>query len=395
MDSRRYARTGMILAAMVGALGWALPSVAQASQKAPAHKPSASTASAAKDDPEVVAIVNGEKITRSMVASELLSDQIKKLSATDPNFADRTRPVAAAVGALVLKRLGSGTGVVTVTRAEIVDWLFKDKSPVVTDAVQNKIREVVIEQAAKAAGIKVTDQDVEAQYRKSVAGAKTQLHQEGKSDTQFLDGLGMRADTVRRLTRTSLLLEKLIKADYEKKTGGPIGPSDFVEARNVMVRVTPPAASKPGEQPSKEAIEKAFAEGKAKIDGILADIKSGKLKFEDAAKANNEDATKLQEGRLGIIMRGQMVPEFEKVAFSLPVQQLSDPVRTQFGWHIIRVDRLGKDLSPAERDQAMQGFLRGKANALLSELISKAKIVNKCEAAPGMPMLNLGGGEPD
>lgn len=395
MNPRRHARTGWALLAACCALGMAAPSLAQSGKAHAAQKPQAKSTKSEKDDPEVVAIVNGQKITRTEVANELLDDQMKKLTATDPNFADRTRAVAASVGALVLKRMGAGAGPVTVTRAQIVDWLFKDKPPVVTDAVQNAIREVVIEQAAKAAGVKVTDQDVEAQYRKSVAGAKTQLHQENKTDTQFLDGLGMRAETIKRLTRTSLLLERLIKADYEKKKGSPIGPSDFVEARNVMVRVTPPAPAKPGEQPSKEAIEKAFAEGKAKIDGILADIKSGKLKFEDAAKANNEDATKLQEGRLGIIMRGQMVPEFDKVAFSLPAQQLSDPVRTQFGWHIIRVDRLGKDLSPAERDQAMQNFLRSRANSLLQDLMSKAKIVNKCEAAPNMPFLNLGGGEPD
>lgn len=43
-------------------------------------------------------------------------------------------------------------------------------------------------------------------------------------------------------------------------------------------------------------------------------------------------------GQLGYFGRGQMVPEFEKKAFSLPVGEVSDPIRTDFGWHLIRVN---------------------------------------------------------
>lgn len=43
-------------------------------------------------------------------------------------------------------------------------------------------------------------------------------------------------------------------------------------------------------------------------------------------------------GHLGYFGHGQMVPEFEKKAFSMEVGEVSDPVRTQFGWHLIKVD---------------------------------------------------------
>lgn len=69
---------------------------------------------------------------------------------------------------------------------------------------------------------------------------------------------------------------------------------------------------------------------------LREEILSGKL-FEDVASENSLCPSGAEGGDLGFFGRGQMVGEFEKAAFDLNVGELSHPVRTNFGWHLIIV----------------------------------------------------------
>lgn len=78
----------------------------------------------------------------------------------------------------------------------------------------------------------------------------------------------------------------------------------------------------------------------AEIQKKAADVLKqarGKAKFEDLARKYSEDGSKDKGGDLGWIEQGQTVAEFEKAAFGLPKGAISDLVRTQFGFHIIRI----------------------------------------------------------
>lgn len=83
---------------------------------------------------------------------------------------------------------------------------------------------------------------------------------------------------------------------------------------------------------------------KENIDGLRNDIISGNMDFETCAKMYSEDPGSAQNnGELGFIKKGQTVAEFDSAAFSLKKGELSPPVKTTFGWHIIRCEDKTKD----------------------------------------------------
>ena len=91
---------------------------------------------------------------------------------------------------------------------------------------------------------------------------------------------------------------------------------------------------------SAEEAAKKGGEAEAKIKKLHKELSafSGKeleKKFAEAAKANSDCPSKEKGGDLGEFTHGQMVPEFDKVAFELEPFKLSEPFKTQFGWHIV------------------------------------------------------------
>jgi len=96
-------------------------------------------------------------------------------------------------------------------------------------------------------------------------------------------------------------------------------------------------------EPTAPPIAKAEADALVKIQETRARIEAGES-FADVAKEVSEDpGSAVNGGDLGWFGRGQMVPEFEDAAFALKVGELSQPVKTDFGYHLILVDEINAD----------------------------------------------------
>ena len=148
--------------------------------------------------------------------------------------------------------------------------------------------------------------------------------------------------------------------DAVKQLGG----EKEVHARHILVRAA-------------AGDEKASAEAKAKIEAIIARLKKGE-DFATVAKEVTEDPSgKANGGDLGYFTKEQMVPEFSGVAFKLEKGQISDPVKTQFGWHVLKVeDKRDKPVPKFEevKDQ-IESYVTRKAQAeLVTKLRAEAKV---------------------
>jgi len=110
---------------------------------------------------------------------------------------------------------------------------------------------------------------------------------------------------------------------------------------------------------AKQASEADEAEVLSILAEIRQDIAEGRISFEEAARTYSEDTSAATGGDLGFLDRNRMAPAFTEVAFDLAVRDISEPVRTQFGYHLIEcIDETLDDKGEREEIQARHILLR-------------------------------------
>ena len=123
---------------------------------------------------------------------------------------------------------------------------------------------------------------------------------------------------------------------------------------------------------------------------ILAQLKGG-ADFAALAKEKSKDPGAAEGGDLGYFTKEQMVPEFAEVAFKLGKGQLSDPVKTQFGWHIIKVEDKRTRPTPTfeQVKPQIENYVAQRAQAEMVENLRKSATVERLDKpAPADPSLN-------
>ena len=160
------------------------------------------------------------------------------------------------------------------------------------------------------------------------------------------------------------------------------------------------------------------AEIKTKAEDILGQARKKGANFEDLAKKYSEDpGSKTKGGDLGWLVQGQTVPEFEKAAFTLPKGEISDLIKTQYGFHIIKV--LDKETAHTKTLDEVKDTLRtplllqkadAQANSIADKMSADIRQSNKVTldelaqkyhleisetrpVSPTDPLLELGNGQ--
>ena len=116
------------------------------------------------------------------------------------------------------------------------------------------------------------------------------------------------------------------------------------------------------------------ADAKVRIDRVKDRLDSG-AKFEDMARVNSEDGSAAKGGELGWVNPGDTVPEFEQAMNRLALGETSGPVRTQFGWHVIKVEeRRRQDVTKdRQREQARTAIRQRKADEQFQEFVRQTR----------------------
>ena len=231
----------------------------------------------------------------------------------------------------------------------------------------------LLDEKAKEANIVVTEEEVINQINVLLAAQKPPLSLEEFKKKTVESGQSF--DKVKEQVRKGLAYQKIVEAQWagkiniteeDAKKYYDENPTKFevkeqVRASHILI--------KPDTTDSEADPNQAKAEAKAKIQGLLEQIKGG-ADFAELAKANSDCPSAARGGDLDFFTRGKMVPPFDKAAFELEVGKVSDIVETRFGYHIIKVTD-HKDASTTSFEQAR--------NSLIVQLTQRkqAEIANK------------------
>ena len=136
----------------------------------------------------------------------------------------------------------------------------------------------------------------------------------------------------------------IVKLLEARATGGK-QVVDQTRARHILIKVN-------------EIVSEADA--KQRMDRIKDRIDRG-AKFDELAKLNSEDLSAAKGGDLGWVSPGATVPEFEAAMGKLPLEGISEPVRTPFGWHLIQVlERRKEDITLEKSREAARSAIRSR-----------------------------------
>jgi peptidyl-prolyl cis-trans isomerase SurA len=213
--------------------------------------------------------------------------------------------------------------------------------------------QLLVQQAERDTAIKATEQEVIDQVDQTYQNVRRQFTSDGDFQAQLQQAGFASAEEWRRYLaeqqRRTILRQRLIEVLRQRGTIRPIPPTDsamrsFFEKNKASLPKRPPVlslhqivfAARPDSVARQRALRLA--------DSLANALRSGANFGELARRSSADSASGANGGELGWFRRGVMVKNFEDAAFSMKPGEISNPVETEYGFHIIEVERI----QPAE-----------------------------------------------
>ena len=163
---------------------------------------------------------------------------------------------------------------------------------------------------------------------------------------------------------------KLDEADVRKYFEAHKAEFEQVRARHILIRVQgSPAAVRPGQKDLTEA------EALAKAQDLRKRIQAGEDFAQLARQESDDTGSGAKGGDLGFFRHGQMVPSFEEAAFAMQPGDLSEPVKTPLGYHVIKVEAKESKSFEDVRPELERRMRPEQAQKTLEELQKKTPVV--------------------
>lgn len=265
--------------------------------------------------------------------------------------------------------------------------------------VNQLIIQKLLDQEAEARGIKVSQKDIDQAIKDVMdkMGGKDQLmstlRNNGISTAEFKKDIKVQVKMQKLATEAGNI--NVTDADcknFYNKNQDKFRHADQVRASHILIsanpyqiqqEITAKSKTKMDEKELKVAVEKVMAEKQAEAEKLAKELQADNSKFAQYAKKYSEDPQSAKQGGdLGFFAKDRMVPEFAEAAFKAKPNTVTEPVKSQFGYHIIFVtDRRGAGVVPYEKAKSdIKDYLvQEKQIKALDELTTAAKKKAKIE----------------
>ena len=250
---------------------------------------------------------------------------------------------------------------------DIAKLLGKQKVPAERqEAVKKRFRDQLVQQfviktillgEADKKGVKLPGDELkkrEEEFLKSVAGRPGAP----KTIDEMLEKYPLGKERAQRDVEENFVIRKLLEQEVTSKIkiDEKVLAEKFAAATSNYTAAVKAAAG----------AEDKIKDLKKQLDGLNGDALTNK--FAQLAREHSDCPSKTKGGDLGAFRHGQMVPEFDKVAFASEPLKVSDPVKTPFGWHLVMVTKKfpaveAKDGKPAEPEKVQASHILVSARA--------------------------------